>query len=253
MATPPPTTPTLTASEYQQAQSGLADSLSAQVLAAFDALLDVTELAKTIPHVSAATAALVHRYGSASASLATSYYDATRAAAAAKGSYTVVPAQPAGLDQVTANVKWATKGLWAPEPDVAPARVLVKGAATRMALDAGRDTIIGSSKADRQARGWARHTEPGACAFCLLLSTRGPAYNSEQSAGFEAHDHDRCQPEPVFGIWEPSADTRHWQQVYRQAAKAGSGKTVRDEFRRLVDAHRAPQGPAQGDSTPHGG
>ncbi|HEX4018188.1 MAG TPA: hypothetical protein VHX15_15745 [Frankiaceae bacterium] len=255
MTTPTPATQTASelASQHHAAQAALATALSQQVQAAWTALLDVNQLKKTIPHLSAGVAALVQQYGSASAGVAADYYDAARAAAAARGSYTVVPATPAGPDQTAANVRWATKNLWTPDPDVRPAQVLTQGLAERLALDAGRSTLTGAVQGDRQAQGWARHTEPGACSFCLLLSTRGPAYNSKQTAGFEAHDHDHCQPEPVFGIWEPSADTRHWQSVYKQAAKAGSGKTVRDEFRRLVAAHRDSQGPAQGDDTPHGG
>lgn len=241
------------ASQHHAAQASLADALVQQVLAAWSALLDVAQLRKTIPVLSAGVAALVHQYGAASSAVAADYYDSARAAAAARGSYTVVPAQPAAYEQVDKSVRWATKGLWAPQPDTAPAKVLLQGTAARLALDAGRDTVTSAVRGDRQARGWVRHTEPGACAFCLLLSTRGPAYKTEQSAGFEAHDHDRCQPEPVFGIWEPGADTRHWQAVYKQAAKAGSGQAARDEFRRLVGEHRAAQGPAQGENTPHGG
>lgn len=241
------------APEQQQAQASLAVALAAEVAAAWRALLDTAALARTIPDLAAVLAALVRQYGSASAAIAAEYYRAARAAAGVSGLFVPVPVSPPDAGQVDAGVRWATKGLWTAQPDPAPALKLTQAAAEALVLNTGRDTLIGAVRGDRQARGWARHTEPGACSFCLLLGTRGPAYNSKQSAGFEAHNNCRCQPEPVFGPYEPTADIRHWQSVYRQAAKAGSGKAVRDEFRRLVDAQRAPQGPARGEDTPHGG
>lgn len=232
MAAAPP------AADYQQAQGTLSGALAVQVAQAW-ALLDVTRLAATIPHLAAATAALVHRYGTAVAGEAARYYSAARLDAGVAGRFTVPLADPAGLEQVTESVRWATRDLWRPDPAVPQARAAVAATAERLALNAGRDTVVNAVQADRKARGWARVTEPGACSFCLLLGTRGAVYRSEQTASFEAHDHCRCHPEPVFTAYEPSAEMRHWQAVYRQAAKAGSGKAVRDEFRRLVEAERA--------------
>lgn len=240
------------AADYQASQAALAASLAPQVAVAWS-LLDVSQLAATLPDLAAAVTALVHRYGSVMALAAARYYSAVRLDAGVTGRFAPPLADPAGLEQVTQSVKWATRDLWSAQPAVPQARAAVQAVADKLVLDTGRDTVIGAVKSDRKARGWVRVTRPGACSFCLLLATRGAVYKSEQTAGFEAHDHDHCHPEPVFTAWEPSADMRHWQAVYRQAARAGSGKAVRDEFRRLVDAERADQGPARGEGTPHGG
>lgn len=240
------------AAEYQRQQSALADGMGMQVMAAWNALVDVSALAVTLPVFSAAVAALVQRYGSASAGVAADYYDAARAAAGVRGSYTVTLAQPAEFGQVEANVSWATRNLWTAQPDVQPAKVLVKGAAERLVLDAGRKTIVNAVKGDRQARAWARVTEAGACSFCIMLATRGAVYRSEKMADFEAHDHCRCQAEPVFGIYEPSAQVRGWQRLWKSATKGYSGADARRVFRQAVEG-RLPQGPARDEGTPHGG
>jgi hypothetical protein len=244
----PPSPP---ATEYQQNQANLADGLGAQLMAAWDTLLDVYALKKTLPVFTAAAAALVHRYGSASAGLAADFYDAARLAAGVKGSYTVIPADPAPLAQVEANVSWATKNLWTPEPDVQPAKVLVKGAAERLVLDAGRNTITTAVQRDRQARGWARVTKPACCYFCALLASRGAVYKTEQTASFEAHDHDRCVAEPVFGVYEMTAQARGFQAMWRSSTRGHSGDAAIKAFRQAYEGREsAPHG---ANDHPHGG
>lgn len=243
------------AAEYQRQQGVLADALGVQVGAAW-ALLDVPALKKTLPVYTAAVASLVQRYGNASAAVAADYYEAARAAAAVKGRYTAVLAGPAPFGQVEANVGWATKGLWSAELQVqapkaaeaAPqagadvveaAKVLVKGAAERMVLDTGRATVMNAVQGDRQARGWARITKPGCCAFCAMLASRGAAYKTERSAAFRAHDHDRCMAEPVFGAYEMTADARGWQALWQSSTKGTSGA---DAVRAFRDAYESRTG-----------
>lgn len=247
------TTPTQTpqtAPEHQAAQATISAALARQLAAAWDSLLAVNDLKRSLPVLSAGIAALVQQYGSASAGVAADYYDAARAAAAVRGSYTVRPAAPPDHDQVDAAVRWATKGLWSAEPQAAPAKVLTQGVAQRLVLSAGRDTITAAVAGDRKARGWARHAEPDCCAFCAMLATRGEAYVSEKSAAFEAHDHDRCTPEPVFGVYEPPAHVREWKALYRQSTRKTSGQESVRAFRAAYDGK---YGPAQGEGTPHGG
>lgn len=236
-----------TAAGQQAAQASLAVALAAEVAAAWRALLDTAALAKTIPDLSAVLAALVGQYGSASAAVAAEYYSAARAQAGVSGLYTVVPASPPDHGQVDAGVRWATKDLWTTQPDPAPALKLTQAAAETLVLDTGRDTIVNAVLSDSKARGWARHTEPGCCAFCAMLATRGDVYRSRQTAGFQAHPGDRCQPEPVFTAYEPPAQVREWQALWRSSTKGTSGKDAVAAFRQAYES------PARGDGTPHGG
>ena len=227
--------PAPSAAEYQRNQSALADGVAVQLAAAWSALLDVGALRKTLPVFTAAAAALVQRYGSASAGVAADYYEAARAAAGVRGSFAVAPAPPAGAGEVEVNVSWATKGLWSAQPAVEPAKVLVKGAAERMVLDTGRQTVTTAVEHDRQARGWARVTKPGCCYFCAMLASRGAVYKTEGSADFRAHDHDRCMAEPVFGQYEMTADARAWQALWRTSTRGTSGADAVKAFRQAYE------------------
>lgn len=78
------------------------------------------------------------------------------------------------------------------------ALVTVAKAAQRHVTDGGRATILGAVRSDRRSLGWARLTDGKPCAFCALLASRGPAYKSETTAKFRAHDGCGCTPVPVF-------------------------------------------------------
>lgn len=218
------------ATDYQAATEALSAALARQVAAAWHGLLNVSRLKLTLPQLSAAVAALVHRYGQASALIAVRYYETARLEAGIAGKFTPVQVTPPGLDAVTEAVKWATRELWTATPDVQPARAATQAVTEKLVLDTGRDTIIGAVQADRKARAWARVPEPGACYFCVMLATRGAVY-SEHTADFRTHDHCRCHPEPVFTAYEPSAQIRDWQALWRESTAGHSGKAAVAAFR----------------------
>jgi hypothetical protein len=258
---PPPPDPPAGAGQQAQ-QAALAALLTRAVAEAFG-ILDVHALVATVPQLGAAVAALVRFYGAASGAVAARFYAAARADAGIIGHIHVPVASPAGLAEVTRQVEWATQGLWSPpagtpgaptgDAALAAARdafdaalVKTQGVAENLMLTTARSTVIGAVGAHRAARGWARVTEPGACSFCLLLATRGPVYRSEGTADFQAHDHCRCVAEPVFGAYEPTAQVRAAQQIYRESTGGLSGGKARDAFRRAVqdDPRLNPGAPA---------
>jgi hypothetical protein len=71
------------------------------------------------------------------------------------------------------------------------------GAAMRIALNGGRDTLLDTIRSDPRARGYERVTSGNACDFCSMLADRGAVYG-EASAEFEAHDHCSCSAQPVY-------------------------------------------------------
>lgn len=114
------------------------------------------------------------------------------------------------------------------------AQATSSAAAMRHALNGGRDTIIETVQADRQALGWARAASGNACAFCAMLASRGPVYDPA-SADFPAHDHCSCSVEPVYrddNAWPPNS--REYRDVYDQA-KADDGDTLA-VFRQLIES-----------------
>jgi len=108
-------------------------------------------------------------------------------------------------------------------------------AAMRHALNGGRDTITATISEDRDALGWARVTSGRPCAFCAMLSSRGPVYKGEDTAGFQPHDNCHCVPEPVYrqdAAWPPGAE--RFRALWDQA-KSADGDTG-SVFRRLVES-----------------
>ncbi|MFP3914946.1 MAG: hypothetical protein ACLFWM_08725 [Actinomycetota bacterium] len=107
-------------------------------------------------------------------------------------------------------------------------------AATRHALNGGRDLVIGAVNQDRRAVGWARATSARPCAFCALLASRGPVYKTEASATFQPHDACACHPEPVYrddSEWPGRA--REWSDLYSEAAQGQSDPLT--TFRRAYE------------------
>ncbi len=97
--------------------------------------------------------------------------------------------------------------------------VRMSGSVTTLVLEGGRDTVIRSVAADRQARGWARIAGPNACTFCRLMAARGPVYKTAQTASFKPHDQCACGVEPAFGDYQWNARSREYSQEYSDALK----------------------------------
>ena len=113
------------------------------------------------------------------------------------------------------------------EQAIANGLVEVSGAASRLAMNAGRDTILGAVSADPVCVGWARHGGGKPCGFCSMLISRGPVYKSAQSAvagqrfsdrvmDFRAHDHCSCSAEPVYREGEWPEQNREMQALWKQ-------------------------------------
>lgn len=227
--------PSLAISSPQAGQSALISLMDAPIQSAF-LLLDPSNPESLQQYVTTVTA-LTHYFGKASAAGAASSYETERKAAGVPGLFTARLAPAAPLEKIDRSVRWATQDLWLPEPDVEATRSKLTGVIEKNVLDTGRHTTLNAVHLDRMAKGWAREPEPGACSFCALLATRGAVYKSEQSGGFRSHDHCRCICVPVFNAYEPSAQIREWQQIYKESKKGVHGPAAtRKAFRSALEA-----------------
>ena len=162
-------------------------------------------------------------------------------------------ADPPPTDQLQRSLGWATRDLTDGAVDLDAALTRTEGAAERITLAGGRDTIVGAAKADPKCTGWVRIASPDACAFCAMLATRlesprgrGGAYLSEQTALFRGnsgdsyHDHCRCTAQAVFQGQEfrPDANARAWQQLYNESTADVSGGDKLTAFRAALAAQR---------------
>lgn len=182
----------------------------------------------------AATLALVSGYFRLSAATAATYYQAFRTAEHVPGRATPTLATAIAEQQITTSLYVtgqvaARKALAAgqtPEQARQTALTRMSGAITRLVLDGGRQTLLGSVQADPQALGWARVTDGNPCYFCLMLASRGAVYKSEQTASFEAHDHCGCSAVPVYRGSKLPAASSEWRQLYDRAQAWGESTGV---------------------------
>jgi hypothetical protein len=201
------------------------------------AQIDFSDLDTSIPLFTRLMYALTHRFGQASATLAARAYVADRIAAGVRSPFTPrIAPLPVG-EQVGKTVNWAVQPLTLPKPDPELAKSQVEGSVTRLVQNVGRQTIVDSVAADKKAKGWARVPEPGCCSFCALLATRGAVYKVQKQADFASHNNCRCHAEPVFNAYEPSAQVREWQALYRSSTAGVHGMSnLQNAFRRAFDA-----------------
>lgn len=232
------------AEQHQAGQAALVSLVPAAVVAAWP-LLDPHNLSGTTEALSAAVQAIVHRYGQASAAAALDFYRQQRSLAGVKGRgpALTVPRAPS-LDTVTGNVRWAVSGLYGAVDDakIQDAQDAVAGSAQRLVLDQSRETLMDAAIKDPAAKGFARVTSPGACAFCTMLALRAGAgflYRTKESAGFRAHAPGpnggglcRCSVEPVFNAYEPPYFLREMQQLWVASTKGQSDPL--NAFRRAL-------------------
>ncbi|MGI5245425.1 hypothetical protein [Dactylosporangium sp. CA-139066] len=113
------------------------------------------------------------------------------------------------------------------------------GAASRLALDAGRDRLDRSVRADDAALGWHRVTSGKACYFCAMLASRGAVYKTARSAGRDHryHDHCACTQEPMFSrksAMTPEAE--RYRALWDQSTQGKSGAEAVNAFRLALES-----------------
>ena len=203
-------------------------------------LLDPADLDATVEAWLRLSVPLVRAQRTASASLASAYIRAFRAFEAPGGDLRVIVPPPLPADQAftsltvtgPATVRSATARGVPLDQATRIGQATSARSAMRLALDAGRQTILDTVRADSQAVGWARATSGNPCAFCDMLAARGPAY-SEDSVGFQAHDGCACAAEPVYdrdAAWPPGA--REARDLWDESTTGLSGNDALNAFRR---------------------
>lgn len=207
-------------------------------------LLDPADLNGSFPGWLRALRPLVDVHRATSAQLAANYMTMARTVELAEVSTPAVAlAGQVPLEQLTASMLATgpasirhnlAGGVQAARAlEVAKART--SAAAMRLALNGGRETIVGSVHRDKKALGWARATSGAACAFCRMLASRGPVYKGQASADFAAHDGCGCSAKPVYSREAPwPAGSLQHKDLWNQSTKGKSGKDALNAFRRAI-------------------
>lgn len=234
------TTPTGLAvlSAHDAAQARLLDRGLAEVTLAFQTLLDPYDLDGSARQYVPLTSEILARNRAASAGVARDFYGVLRDVETAAGGRAAPFVPPVPESPPTALLTTSTRvtgpvtvkagvanGLGTEEA-MLRALTATLGSATRIIEGGARDVTRLAVASDPAARGWLRRSGGSPCSFCAMLISRGPAYKSEGTSSFRAHDHCHCKAVPFFGSdsgWtEQSAEFREmWD-----AAKANPDKDV---------------------------
>lgn len=159
--------------------------------------LDKAALDASFPRWVLAAAAVVGRWRAVQAALAADYLrEFSDFPAASPGVLAAEQFTTAMHVTTVATVKRAMTNGMAIRDASATAFSTSVGSASRQVLNAGRQTIMGTTVADPRCEGW-RRVGAGGCEFCRLLISRGAVYRAE-TAGFPSHDACKCVPEVVY-------------------------------------------------------
>ena len=178
--------------------------------------------------LSSAVADLVWVHGTNFAAIAAMELELARAGRGEMGLPMVVAAA-AGAEQVDAAVGWALS--------MADFDTALTGAVLRLGQAPSRKTIVESAIA--AGRGFCRVVASDACAWCLMLASRGAVYESAESAGVAGmgrkrdeakqnpgesfHDHCKCEVIEVRNATDLPAFNIRLREAYNEATKDASG------------------------------
>jgi len=210
----------------------------------------LTSIRRMPPEQAAATLhrmvpAVVSRGGTAASFECARFYSEIRAAQVG-GRYRPSAAPGARTAQVTSNIDWAVAGMLdGSGSDDVRSRLL--RSVPRMALSAGRNTIIQNADRDSVAVRYARiPMGPDPCAFCVMQASRGFVFKSDSMN--EWHDNCKCVLTPSFEEspraegYDPDVYYEKYQKGYKVAGGRRAGETAKDYTSRLMSAMRSENG-----------
>lgn len=106
--------------------------------------------------------------------------------------------------------------------------------AQRLAVAGSRDTVMTTVQRSPKVAGWQRNSAAGACAFCLMLTSRGAVYGSEKSSSFRAHDGCGCMPTPLYRREPASPRAEKLEAEWREATRGKTGAEALAAWREHV-------------------
>ena len=123
-------------------------------------------------------------------------------------------AEPVDRKQALAGLNWALKDVRREqtEQELQAARVKAEKVLTRLVLQPARDTVY--YNAEKAGARFLVMPSPRACAFCLMLASRGAVYHDKDRVG-GWHDGCRC-----IGIEGNPRDERTWPRINRELEHA---------------------------------
>lgn len=200
--------------------------------------VDQSELVRERPRLELVVGDVVYGYGYGLSAIAADWYADARFEAPTTGRFTPVPHVGLTDRELSALVGWSLGPLFdAEHPDLELAIARLEGGVQKQVANSARLTITENTERDPVRPSYYRGASANCCAFCSMLTTR--VYTRQSSADFDAHDHDRCFPVPIW----PGQDAdlpgyyADFQSEYDAAAAAaraaGESVTAKSVLRRI--------------------
>ena len=204
-----------TASQVRQASRALSttSALAKRDLEAFWLTLDTSNMVFAREQLEVFFPALIDAYGNVASTVMADWYEELFNEASALAEMTAA-------ERANARMRWAIGKAF--EGDPAQALATLKVVTDELVKQAGRDTVILSSK--RNGRRYARvPTGKETCDFCLMTASRGFVYESAGTAGQMAKFHGNCDCQiiPDGGVQPEGYDPDALYEQYRQRRAAG--------------------------------
>ena len=164
-------------------------------------------------------------YGDTAALLGADWYDELRNVAPSAATFRAVMASPPATEQAAAAARWALGPLFVAEPNPVQVLANLSGAAQRLVLQSGRDTVWDSARRDPVRSGVARvPTGALTCRFCTMLASRGAVYGSQLAAGGEGNRyHNECDCVPTVIRSRDDYPDGHNVEEFERLYALGSG------------------------------
>lgn len=262
----------MTPAEHVAVQAAI-EALANRDLTAVWRSLDLSDARQATALLLPQTRDVVSAYAELAATSAADFYDTARETAGVRGRFVASPAAIPPVEQIDVLTRWAVTPLWSSDPRAGAALVKLAGGAQRLIRKAERDTITGNAGRDPADARYVRVPRSDACAFCLMLGSRGPVYDAESARevvgrgvrrwdrpgrrgpsrvvgrvggrrgsrhlGEPYHDHCRCETRPV---WTPGDIPEINRRLADEWDTVTSGQPEQlDAWRAHVDATRPNQ------------
>lgn len=185
----------------------------------------------------AAMPALIARYGEIAATIAADFYDEQRDIASAPSRYTADLAPVADPKAIAASTRWAVAPLFQAIPDMDATLGRLVEVVDDKTIGQGKRTQVLNAQRDPAQPRVARVPVGKTCAWCRMLASRGPVYQSEATALAASHSHCDCVPTPIWrgsvmpDGYDPSALYADYRRA-ADAARSSSPKAILAEMRK---------------------
>ena len=218
--------------------------------------LDLSDARQATALLLPQTRDVVGAYAELSATSAADFYDTARETARARGRFVAAPAGIPPVEQIDALTRWAVTPLWSSDPRAGAALVKLAGGAQRLIRKAERDTVTSNVGRDPAGARYVRVPRSDACAFCLMLGSRGPVYDAESARevvgrGIRQWDRPgRRGPSRIAGRVGGRRGSRHLGEPFHDHCRCGTrpvwspddvpeiNRELADEWEKVTDGQR---------------